>query len=272
MLARPRAALVLWKDAETPERLAKLEAAGFDAHGGEVGPSELRAWRADPPDVLVIDLSRLPSHGRDVALAWRASKRTRCVPIAFLDGAPAKVERAKEQLPDATYGTWRALRGTLDRALAQGRRFAKELESGAAPQVAVPSDALAGYSGTPLPKKLGVKPDGLVRLVGAPPDFEATLGPLPVGARVTRRATKRAPGVTLWFVSRASKLERDLARVAELATDGYLWICWPKKTSGVPSEVGDREVRAAGLAHGLVDSKIAAIDATWSGLRFTWRR
>lgn len=269
---RPRAHLVHWKDAEAPERLERLEVAGFDAIGGEIGPDELRAWRADPPDVLVIDLSRLPSHGREVAMAWRSSKRTRHVPIAFVDGAPDKVERAQEQLPDAIFGTWRGIGGVLKKALAQGRRLAKEIEAGASPSVVTPANALAGYSGTPLPKKLGVKADALVRLVDAPPDFEATLGALPDGARVTRRATKRAPDVTLWFVSRASKLERDLARVAELAGDGFLWICWPKKASAVPSEIGDREVRAAGLDHGLVDSKVAAVDATWSGLRFTWRR
>jgi CheY-like chemotaxis protein len=263
--SRPRVFLVHWKQAEAPERLARLEAAGFAADGGEVGTPELRALRADPPDAVVVDLSRLPSHGRDVALALRTSPKTRHVPIAFVEGAPEKVERVRRDLPDATFGTWRSIVGTLKRARAAAR-------SAPARVAPAPANALAGYSGTPLPKKLGVKPDGLVRLVDGPQGFEAVLGDLPAGARVTRRGTKQAPTVTLWFVSTAAALAHDLERTATLAGDGFLWICWPKKASGVPSEVGDREVRAAGLAAGLVDSKVAAIDATWSGLRFTWRR
>ncbi|MEZ5980445.1 MAG: hypothetical protein R3F34_19835 [Planctomycetota bacterium] len=262
-MARPRplAYLVHWNEAETPERLAKLEAAGYRARGGPVGPAELRALRADPPDVLVVDLTRLPSHGRDVAMAWRTSKATRHVPIAFLEGEPAKVERVRAALPDAEYGTWRAVKGTLAKALTRRGEA-----------VLVPKDVLAGYSGTPLPKKLGVKEGALVRLLDAPKDAESILGELPAGVRTSRRATVDAPDVVLWFVTKASKLRSGMAAARRSTGDGLLWICWPKKASGVATDVSEPLVREIGLASGMVDSKIAAIDAVWSGLRFTERR
>lgn len=162
----------------------------------------------------------------------------------------------RHDLPDAVFGTWRSIVGTVKRARAAARRAPARVTG-------PPTRALAGCSGTPLPKKLGVMSGGLIRLLDAPKGLESVLRELPDGARVT---SKRELNMTLWFVSTAAALENDLARAAGLAADGFLWICWPKKASGVPSEVGDREVRAAGLAVGLVDSKVAAIDADVVGV------
>jgi CheY-like chemotaxis protein len=252
--------LVHWNADEARERLAMLRRVGWRASGGPVGPAELKALRAEPPDVLAIDLSRLPSHGREVALAWRASKKTRHVPILFLGGEEAKVERARLALPDATYAEWSDVARALESAFAT---------RGA--EVVAPKDALAaGYSGTPLAKKLGVKPGGVVALVGAPKGFEAQLEPLPDGARTTRRAA--AASLVLWFVKDRAALEADVESMAERAAAAPLWICWRKKTAAPNGDVGDREVRATALAAGLVDSKVCALDATWSGLRFTLRR
>jgi len=127
-----------------------------------------------------------------------------------------------------------------------------------------------GYSGTPLPKKLGIGPGATVLLLGAPKGFETALGALPDGARTTRRA--RSGGVLLLFVaSRAALGERFPSALAALAPRGRLWICWPKKASGVATDVTERVVRAFGLERGLVDFKICAVDATWSGLCFVRR-
>ncbi len=254
-----RVFLVHWNADEARERLAMLRRVGWRASGGPVGPAELKELRAQPPDVLAIDLSRLPSHGRDVALAWRASKATRHVPILFLGGEEAKVERTRLALPDATYAEWSDVARALERAFAT---------RGA--DVAVPKDALAGYSGTPLAKKLGVKAGGVVALIGAPKGFEAQLEPLPDGARTTRRAG--AASLVLWFVKDRAALEADVEHMAERAAAATLWICWRKKAADPSGDVGEREVRAAALAAGLVDSKVCALDATWSGLRFTRRR
>ena len=132
----------------------------------------------------------------------------------------------------------------------------------------------AGYSGTPLPKKLGIKGGHEVLLVRAPKGFDATLGDLPDGAAATSRAgTKKAAfDVIVLFVATVADLRSDFARMADLlATDGGLWISWPKKASGVATDLHEGVVREIGLAAGLVDNKICAVDETWSGLRFVYR-
>ena len=133
------------------------------------------------------------------------------------------------------------------------------------------SSAPAGYSGTPLPRKLGIKPEDRLGLLSAPEGFGAVLGELPPGVSVRRRLQGRFDVIVAFFVSRA-ELERRLpACRAALDQAGGLWIAWPKGSSGVATDLGDRAVREVGLAAGLVDNKVCAIDATWSGLRFVYR-
>ncbi len=132
---------------------------------------------------------------------------------------------------------------------------------------------MAGYSGTPLARKLGIRPAARVLLVGAPRGFEDTLEGLPADVRPTRRARAGARhDVIVAFASERARLAPELPRLAAaLAEDGGLWICWPKKASGVATDLGDGPVRALGLSLGLVDNKVCAIDETWSGLRFVRR-
>ncbi|HUF47965.1 MAG TPA: hypothetical protein VMM93_09115 [Vicinamibacterales bacterium] len=129
---------------------------------------------------------------------------------------------------------------------------------------------LAGYSGTPLVRKLGIKPGTTVALLGAPPGFARTLGDLPAEVRLVTRLAG-SPALAIWFVGRGRDLDRRIAAVARQMGQG-LWIAWPKRASGVPTDVTGARVRAAGLAHGLVDYKVCAIDSTWSGLKFARRR
>jgi hypothetical protein len=130
---------------------------------------------------------------------------------------------------------------------------------------------VAGYSGTPLPKKLGIKPECRLGLVNAPPDFAATLGELPPG--VSPAPLKRGPyDVIVLFARTSQELARALPAARErLDPAGGLWVAWPKKSSGVPTDVTEGEVRTLGLGTGLVDNKVCAIDDTWSGLRFVVR-
>jgi hypothetical protein len=130
---------------------------------------------------------------------------------------------------------------------------------------------MAGYSGTPLPKKLGIKPGARLALLNAPPDFATTLGELPEG--VATRTTARGPlDVVVFFTTRQADLERRF-EVLRRALDqaGGLWVAWPKKASGVATDLTENVIRDIGLSAGLVDNKVCAIDETWSGLRFVIR-
>jgi hypothetical protein len=140
-----------------------------------------------------------------------------------------------------------------------------------APSKAKSSAASAGYSGTPLPKKLEIKANTRVATVGAPTDFSVTLGELPPGARL-QRGLLGPRDLTIWFITSRSQLEGDFHKVAPLKGEGSLWIAWPKKTSGKKTDLTEDVLREVILPHGLVDRKVCAIDATWSGLLFSWRK
>lgn len=129
---------------------------------------------------------------------------------------------------------------------------------------------MAGYSGTPLPQKLGIKPGRRTLLLSAPPGFEQVRGPLAEGSVVLRRAGQAH--LTIWFVRRMRELASGIARRAAAVGEDGLWICWPKRSSGVATDVTESLVRDAALAHGIVDYKVAAIDETWSGLKFARRK
>src|SRR4029077_4398776 len=129
----------------------------------------------------------------------------------------------------------------------------------------------AGYTGTPLAKKLGIKPGATVVLVDAPDGIEATLAPLPEEVTL-RRGNRGRRGMTIWFVTARRELERRFGAVAHAVGEGTLWVAWPKGSSGVETNVTENAIRDVCLPAGLVDSKVCAIDATWSGLRLTGRR
>lgn len=256
----PRIRLIHWNAAEAAARAARLANDEIRVDHAPLDPAGLRTLRADPPDAVVIDLSRLPSHGRDLGAALRQTTATRGIPLVFVDGDPAKVVRVRELLPDAVYADWAGIHQALTQAMAQPPS-----------DPVAPASNLAGYSGTPLPRKLGIKPGYAVALVGAPDDFERTLGELPPDVTLRRRAQGRCD-LIVWFVGSRRDLERRVARYGATAGAGGLWICWPKKASGVVSDLSERVVRETGLARGLVDYKIASIDRIWSGLRFTRRK
>lgn len=130
---------------------------------------------------------------------------------------------------------------------------------------------MTGYSGTPLPKKLGLKPGHRYALFNPPPGFEKQLRPLPEDTTRLQRPRKDVDLILL-FAARKSMLDTQLARCkALLTTAGLPWIAWPKKASGVATDLDFNVVQKAGLKLGLVDNKVAAVDDTWSGLRFVYR-
>ena len=130
---------------------------------------------------------------------------------------------------------------------------------------------MAGYSGKPLVAKLGIKPDTRIAILNAPRGYERILGKLP--QRVTRSATVVGPLDFIQFFTDSERaLERRFRALERaLATAGMLWISWPKQASGVATDLTEDVIRAIGLAHGLVDVKVAAVDEVWSGLKFVRR-
>jgi len=257
----PRVHLVHWSADDARDHVRALRAAGFTVAGQRPfdGPG-FAALKRRPPDAVVIDLDRRPGTGRDLALALRKTKATRAVPIVCAGGAKEAVEPLRALLPDAVFTRWSSVARAVERALA------------AAPsEPVVPASVFAGYAGTPLAKKLGVKPGSVLALVGAPLGFEDALDELPEGARVRRGARGRCD-VLVWFVKTRAELERGVAkRLAPPADTGGLWIAWPKRSSPLASDLTQPVVREVAMDAGLVDYKVAKLDDTWSGLRFSLR-
>jgi hypothetical protein len=210
----------------------------------------------------VIDLDRLPSVGRDVGLALRMSKSTRVVPIVFAGGVAEKVAGIRALLPDASFTPWQNIRGELRRAAA--RKLAEPI---------VPRSIFEPYAATPLPRKLGIVEGARVGLIDAPENFATTLGKLPRGATLVNLRRKLDGSATLfmWFVRSSKQLNGRIAKFAAGLGARSIWVAWPKASSGVVSDLSQTVVRRAGLANGLVDYKVCAIDAEWSGLLFKRR-
>lgn len=242
------------------QRVVGLETSGYIVTAALPVPPSLQQIKKSPPDAVLVDLTRSPSTGRDVAVWIRTTKATRHIPIVFIEGDPEKLERIRKLLPDATYTSWRRIRGSLKQALA----------SPPADPV-VPASNLAGYSGTPLPKKLGIKAASVVALVGAPADFDQTLGTMPDDVTL-RRSLRGAFDLLLWFPKSRADLQRRVEQMRDRMGRDGLWIIWPKKASGVTTDLTQAVVRQTGLATGLVDYKVAAIDATYTGLKFSLRK
>ena len=254
-----RIRLIHWDKAEARIKAEKIRVSGYEVDCEPFdGPPALRAMREHPPVAVVVDLTKSFSRGRDAGIALRYCATSRHVPLVFVEGDPQKVARIKELLPDAVYTTWPRIRNALKRAIANP------------PQDPVaPRSLLEGYAGTPLPKKLGIKTGAVVALVNPPKNFEKTLGPLSQGVALRRQA-RGNNDLIVWFTTSRQDLEEGIkGKTKVLKERGGLWIAWPKKASGVASDLTQKDVREIGLASGLVDYKVCAIDATWSGLLFT---
>lgn len=248
--------LIHWNEDQGLERRKQLEALGVEAafDFGD-GVFAMRLLRSELPDGVVIDLSRMPSHGREVARSLRGAKATRFIPIVFVEGEPEKVKATRALLPDATYTTWGRIKTALPKAIARPVK-----------DPVVPSE----MSAKPAVEKLGVKPGFKVALLGSPRGFADTLKPLPARVKFTARPEKDAD-LYLCFARHARELHAHLLTVGE-ADRQTLWLMWPKKASNVASDLDGNIVRETGLRSGWVDFKVCAVDETWSGLAFKRRK
>jgi CheY-like chemotaxis protein len=254
----PTIRLIHWNDAEGRARRNALAALGYDVQFDAVdGAVTLQVLRASPPDAVVIDCTRLPSHGREVGRVLRMTKGTRHVPLVFVGGDPEKVAQTRALLPDATYTSWSRVKAALPRAMARPP---------ATP--VVPKDVM---SAKPAVAKLGVKPGFRVCLLGAPKGFAATLTPLPKGVTFTAKADASC-SLFIGFLRSARELHAQIMVLGHVIDRQVLWLLWPKKASGVKSDLDGNLVRRTGLASGWVDFKVCSVDEIWSGLAFKKRR
>ena len=251
-----RIILIHWDAPEAEARVARLASLGYDASFlNRAGPALLRKITDELPSAVVIDLSRLPAQGGEVAAALRAGKLTRRLPIVFVDGLPEKVLPVRQMLPDAVYSTWTHLADDLPQAISR-------------PPIdpIVPPQAAAGVVGKSIAEKLSIQPASIFAVLNAPPNFVERLEPLPAQA-IVRRQMSDDCDLVVWFVRSRRELQEGIALRAARLTGGRLWVLFPKKASGQSDELNAAAVRELGQAQGLTGAdKSVSIDADWSAI------
>lgn len=252
--------LIHWHDEEAADLAAELTKHGFSVEAApRAGPAMLRKLRESKPAAVVISLRRLPSHGREAAQAIRYQKATRQLPVIFFDGAPDKVEKLRQELPGCFFTTWEQLPAVIGEACRQ-----------ASDLVAAPPSPMEKYAGRPLGVKLGLHPGDTLALVSAPPEVRGRLA-YAVEDLTIVAGTGHPCRVLIWFIRSMKEMEDSKKRIAAQSKLSPVWIAWPKKTSHHGEGPSQQQIRSLGLAIGMVDYKICAIDETWSGLLFKWR-
>jgi hypothetical protein len=256
-----RVRVIHWKPAESAPLIEACRACGFDVVYDDMPfPALAKEIRHNQPDALVIDLTRLPSHGREAAMAIRRTKYSRHIPIIFVDGEPEKVEGVRQQLPDAVFTTRKKLCLAIKRACANP----------VANPIAPPG-VMERYGSRTKAQKLGIKEGSSVAVIDPPRDYESALGELPDGVEFIEFADTPASvhPVTLWFVRDHAVYLAALRRMSAIASKTKLWVVRPK---GPRSQVNENFLRQAGSEVGLVDYKICAIDEKWTGMIFARRK
>lgn len=255
-----RICLIDWNEKERLERISQLAPDGIEVlENITAGPKFTKDLEAAKPEAVVIDLSRLPSQGRDLGVMIRARAGTRQIPIVFVEGSEEKVAAIRGLLPDAEYTTWTALLPVLTRVV-----DAKE-------KVFMPqSSVFAAYSQKPLATKLGIKPGYRVCLIGETDDLLGNSETLPERVTITTEVDSEAD-LYLWCLRSQSDLSNKLTLIKTMVKHAPTWVGWPKKAADIKSDLNQSIVREQCMAVGMVDYKICSINERWSALLFTWR-
>ena len=229
----PFVQVVHWKPAEAEALMALCRVAGFEAEccPDPAGPAITRWLRARLPDAIVIDLTRLPSHGRELGAWLRETKKTRHIPLIYVDGDAEKVERIQSLLPDAVFTQRSRLRSALKSALRKGAQNA-----------AVPPPAIVRFGERTAAQKIGIKPGMKIEFLEEP---------------------AKPQDVTLWFIHDFDGLMSALNRMRRLAPHTRMWMVWRK---GARRDVTFHSIVTAGAEVGLALSKLCAVDAVWSAV------
>lgn len=252
--------LIHQRAGEAAPRVEQLGRLGFDAAFDPLASTPLfRAIDAQAPAVIVVDLTRMPSHGLLYGHALRRRKSTRFTPLVFAGGEAEKVDKVRALLPDAVFCEWDAIGDAIRHA------------AGNAPgKPVVPLDMPMSKPGRLLVDKLGVKPDMKVVLIDAPRHAESLLEPLPEGAEILAGPAKG--DLFVWFARDPAEFQNSVASILRKAAPSPVWIAWPKQTSRQFSGLTQNTIRQVVTDLGWVDYKICSIDATWSGLLFQRRK
>jgi hypothetical protein len=251
-----RVCLFHWKATEAEPLIAALRSAGHKIDYKDK-LANYRELRVAPPDAVVIDLSRMPSHGRELAVFLRGGKVTRHIPIIFVDGDPEKVEAIRRLLPDAVYTPASRVKGALKSALAH-------------PPVnpLKPAQMMDRWAGRSTAQKLGIGKDARVAVIDPPPDYARAIGEIPEGAQFEEDAADGC-ALALWFVHGPAEFQAALPRMRRLAVHSRLWILWRKgKRDGLHGNL----IRQGAIDVGLVDYKICSINDTWSAMVFATKK
>ena len=256
-----RVRLLHWNAKEAVSYLELLRIAGHNVeYQHEFHPGMMRLWRESPPDAFVIDLSRLPSQGREIAIALRQSPVMRCIPIVFCEGGEEKVSRIRAELPDAVYCRAESLCFALKRAIANPPK-----------DPAKPTRMMDRYASRTVAQKLGIKESSTVALIDAPPDYRKVLGEVPNDIEFLEDSAVVA-SITLCFVREIDSLQRTLSAIRKLVGATKLWILWPKKASQTQGAVTGDLIREHAIELGLVDYKICSVNEVWSAMLFASRK
>jgi hypothetical protein len=251
-----RLRVVHWNAKEAEPLLESLRAAGHSVElTSSIGSGIMKYLRAAPPEAVVIDLSRQPSHGREVGAAIRNGKTIKHLPILYVDGDPEKVAGIRTVLPDAVYTTRARVIAELKRA----KPVANPVR---------PTPMMERFGNRTTAQKLGIGKGMRVAVLDPPADYERAIGALPEGA-VLEENPREVLRLTLWFTHDPDSFLARMRRMRALAAQSRLWILWRKnKVDGLDGGF----IRVAGIDAGLVDYKICSVDAVWSGMAFAVKK
>ncbi len=250
-----RVRVIHWKPAEAGPLLEALRVAGAEPEYDGCGstPELNRVIRFNPPDIILIDLSRLPSHGISMANWFGRTKALRDIPLVFVNGAEDKVAKLRESIPDALCVGMKDLRQALKKAR---------------PSTAAPVSVMAQYKTRTAAQKLGLDTGGSIAVIDPPRDYLAALGALPEDVEIDEDPD-RPCDTTLWFIHDPEAFLVALRPMWRLAGHSRLWILWRK---GGTNGITQNSIREAGKEANLVDYKICAVNKDWSAMLFTRKK
>jgi hypothetical protein len=256
----PTVRLFHWRASEAKPLIEELRDGGYTViYPGEKANGNYRSMTPET-HAAIIDLSRMPSHGRYVGAELRGRKSSRHIPIVFLEGDSEKVEQIRKLFPDAVYTSRKKLLPAL-----------KKVQPIADP--AAPPRMMQSYGDRSTAQKLGIRENSRVAVVDPPPGYLKVIGPLPANASLEEETDEALP-LTLWFVRDADLYLSRLPAMRHRAASSRLWIIYPKLQAKRRSDAGLNQtlIRQSALDVGLVDYKICSLNDTWTGMLFTRKK